>query len=158
LTEPTPAPTETEPQEPTPEPKPTETVDFWKAKAREQEKRAKDNADAARRLAEIEEANKTETQKAADRLAAAEREAATARQEALRLRVAARFQISDEDADLFLTGADEPTLTKQAERLAGREQERRKNGNHVPREGYQPPPAGDSEGRQTARALFGGAP
>jgi hypothetical protein len=30
-------------------PKPSETVDFWKAKAREQEKRAKANADAALR-------------------------------------------------------------------------------------------------------------
>ena len=37
------------------EPKPTETVEFWKAKAREQEKRAKDNAAAATRLAEIED-------------------------------------------------------------------------------------------------------
>jgi hypothetical protein len=69
-------------------PKPTETVDFWKSKAREQEKRAKDNADAARRLAEIEEASKTEAQKAADRLATAEKSAADATAALARLEVA----------------------------------------------------------------------
>lgn len=96
---------------------------------------AKANATAAQRLAEIEEANKTETQKAQDALAAAQRDAETARAEALRFRIASKFQVSDEDADLFLTGTDEETLTKQAERLAARESERKKNGNHVPREG-----------------------
>lgn len=50
-------------------PKPTETVEFWKQKAREQEKRAKDNATAAQRLAELEDAQKTAEQKAADKLA-----------------------------------------------------------------------------------------
>ena len=58
------------------QPKPTETVEFWKQKAREQERRAKDNAGAAQRLAEIEEANKTAEQKAADRLAEIEQRAA----------------------------------------------------------------------------------
>lgn len=140
------------------QPKPSETVDYWKQKSRENEARAKANADAAKRLAEIEEAQKTEAQKAADRLAAAEKEAADAKREALKLRVASRFQIGDEDADLFLTATDEATLTKQAERLAGREAERRKNGNHVPREGQQPPPAGASDEREAVRAIFGGAP
>ena len=98
--------------------KPTETVDFWKQKAREQEKRAQENAAAAQRLAEIEEANKSEAQKPADRLAAAEKEAADARTEALRLRIAAKHGISDEDAETFLTGSDEAALTRQAERLA----------------------------------------
>jgi len=79
-------PTSTNPE---PEaPKPTETVDFWKQKAREQEKRAKDNADAAKRLAEIEEASKSEAQKAADRLAAAEKAAADASSSLARLEVA----------------------------------------------------------------------
>jgi hypothetical protein len=52
--------------------KPTETVEFWKAKAREQEKRAKENAKAAERLSEIEESQKTELQKAIERAEAAE--------------------------------------------------------------------------------------
>jgi len=41
-----------------------------------------------------------------------------ARAEALRWRIAAKHGISDEDAETFLTGADEATLTRQAERLA----------------------------------------
>ena len=49
------------------EPKPTETVDFWKQKAREQEKRAKENAAAAKRLAEVEESQKSEAERLADR-------------------------------------------------------------------------------------------
>jgi hypothetical protein len=52
--------------------KPTETVEFWRSKAREQEKRAKENAKAAERLLEIEESQKTELQKAIERAEAAE--------------------------------------------------------------------------------------
>lgn len=81
---------------------------------------AKANAEAAKRLAEIEEAQKTEAQKQADRVAALERDAQTAKAEALRYKIAAKHNVSDEDAELFLTGTDEETLTKQAERLAAR--------------------------------------
>ena len=56
------------------QPKPTETVDFWKQKAREQEKRAKENADAAKRLDELEQASKSDLEKANDRAAKAEAE------------------------------------------------------------------------------------
>ena len=84
---------------------------------------AKGNAEAAQRLAEIEAANKTEAEQAADRIAALEREAITAKAEALRFKIAAKFQVSDEDADLFLTGTDEETLTKQAQRLSARAEE-----------------------------------
>lgn len=96
---------------------------------------AKANAKAADRLAEIEEANKTAEQKSADALAAAQSDAETARAEALRFRIASKFQVSDEDADLFLTGTDEETLTRQATRLTERAEERKKQGNYVPNEG-----------------------
>ncbi|OOL30713.1 hypothetical protein GQ85_18225 [Rhodococcus rhodochrous] len=56
-------------------PESTETVEHWKAIAREQEKRAKANVAAAKRLAEIEEANKTAEEKANERIAAAEQRA-----------------------------------------------------------------------------------
>lgn len=104
----------TPPEEETP---PAETVDFWKSKAREQEKRAKANADAAKKLAELEESQKTESQRLSDAKTAAEADAATARAEALRWRIAAKHGITDDDADTFLTGTDEETLTRQAERL-----------------------------------------
>ena len=120
------------------------------AKARTE---AKTGADAIKRLAEIEEASKTEAQKTADALAAAQRDAETARTEALRYKVASKFQVNDEDADLFLTGTDEETLTKQAQRLAGLTEERKKNGNTVPREGTNPTQPTDDV-REFARALF----
>lgn len=133
---------------------PAETVEFWKSKAREQEKRAKANADAAKRLAEIEEAQKTEAEKAADRIKQAEADTEKARAEALRLRIAAKHGISDEHADLYLTGTDEETLTKQAEGLSKLASDRKKNGNVVPREGSTSTAAPDDE-RAAARALFG---
>lgn len=57
------------------QPKPTETVDFWKSKAREQEKRAKENADKAKKFDEVTEAQKTESQKILERAEAAEHRA-----------------------------------------------------------------------------------
>ena len=88
-----------------------------------------------------------------ERIAALEREVETTRREALRRRVQAAHGINDEDADLFLTGTDETTLTAQAQRLAARDTERKNNGNHVPREGNNPQTAGDPM-REFTRGLF----
>jgi hypothetical protein len=60
----------------------------WKALARENEKRAKANADAARKLAEIEDRDKSEQQRANERAEAAEKRAAEAERNALRAQVA----------------------------------------------------------------------
>lgn len=60
----------------------------WKAEARKWERRAKENAEAARRLREAEEAEKTELQKLAERAEAAEKRAAEAEGRLLRLEVA----------------------------------------------------------------------
>jgi hypothetical protein len=88
-----------------------------------------------------------------ERIAALEREVETTRREALRRRVQAAHGIADEDADLFLTGTDEATLTAQAQRLAARDTERKSNNNHAPREGINPQTAGDPM-REFARGLF----
>ena len=68
----------------------------WKAEARKWESRAKENLasaktneSAAQRLAEIEEAQKTEAQKAQERVEAAEKRAAELEQRSLRAEVAA---------------------------------------------------------------------
>lgn len=107
----------------------------------------------AAKLDEIEQANKSEAQKLAEAKAALERDLEKAKAEAMRLRIAAKFGISDEDADLFLTGTDEATLTKRAERLAQRAEDRKKTGNYVPREGTNPkPPASDE--REFVRQFF----
>lgn len=87
---------------------------------------------------------------AEERIAALEREVESSRREALRRRVQAAHGIADEDADLFLTGADEESLTAQAKRLAQRAPERK---NHVPREGNNPRP-GDDEMRAFTSRLF----
>lgn len=107
------------------DPEPTDDSEIdWKARfesertnSRKWESRAKENKSAADRLAELEEADKSEAQKAADRAAALERERDEIRTEALRWKIAARHGISDADAELFLTGKDEDTITAQAERL-----------------------------------------
>ncbi|HET8537612.1 MAG TPA: hypothetical protein VFL73_10585 [Solirubrobacteraceae bacterium] len=112
----------------------------------------------AARLDEIEQANKSEIEKANEAKAKAEADAATARAEALRLRVAAKHGISDEDADLFLTGTDEATLTKQAERLSERVADRKKRGNVAPKEGGSADKVdGTNDLREFTRNLFGSA-
>lgn len=145
----------TEAQEAEPKTFDAEYVQKLRAEAAKYRTEAKANADAAKRLAEIEESQKTEAQKAADRLAAAEREREEARAEALRWKVAAKHGIDDEDAALFLTASDEETLTKQATRLAARTAQGKRNGNYVPREGTTSKATPNDE-RAAVQALFGG--
>lgn len=109
----------------------------------------------AARLDELEAANKSELEKANERAAEAEEVARKAAADALRLKVALRHGISDEDAELFLTGHDEETLTRQAERLAAATSDRKKKGPVVPGEGSSPATAASDE-REAARQLFGG--
>lgn len=91
---------------------------------------------------------------AEDRIAELESKYQAAETARLRSDVAAAHGISAEDRDLFLTGTDKDTLTKQAERLAGKASERKKNSNLAPREGTNPQPA-DDEMRDFTRKLFG---
>lgn len=67
---------------------------------------------AAANLSDLEKAQKA----ASDAQAAADK----ANAEAIRFRVAAKHGITDEDADLFLTGSDLETVEKQAAALAAR--------------------------------------
>jgi membrane protein involved in colicin uptake len=134
------------------EQKPTETVDFWKQKAREQEKRAKANADAAKRLADIEASQKSEADKAADRLAEAEKRATEAEAKALRREVALAHGLSKEDAELLDDLTDEEAMRRLAGRLAAANEDKRKQGNHVPNEGGKggEPPALNSNALEDA--------
>lgn len=98
-----------------------------------------------------------------ERLASLEGELTKSRVEALRSRVAARYGISGDsvdgkpsDVELFLTGTDEDTLTAQAERLAAREGDRKKQGNVAPKEGAtKTTETDDSKTRDFAGELFG---
>lgn len=121
-------------------------------------KEAKANAEAKAKLDELEQANQTELEKAQKRISEAESERDAAKASELRYRIAAAHGVSDADTELFLTGTDEDTLTKQAKRLSDREAEKKSNGNHVPREGHTPRPAGDDERLAFANFLAGDQP
>jgi hypothetical protein len=77
-------------------------------------------ADLQKQLDEIGRANESALERAQREAKEAQEAAAKASADALRFRVAAKHGISEEDADLFLTGADEATLERQAARLAER--------------------------------------
>lgn len=78
----------------------------------------KSAAELTARLREIEAAQMSDLERAQSAAKEYEAAAAKASAEALRWRIAARHGISDDDAETFLTGTDEDTLTRQAERLA----------------------------------------
>jgi hypothetical protein len=69
-------------------------------------------------LDEIKKSQMSDLEKAQTTAQEAQKAAEKAQAEALRWRIAAKHGISDEDAETFLTGTDEATLTRQAERLA----------------------------------------
>ncbi len=89
----------------------------------------------AAKLEQLERDRMTADEKVSDRIAKLEAETAQAKAEALRLRIAGKHGVSAEDAELFLTGTDEETLTRQAQRLSERTKEQKRAGNVVPGEG-----------------------
>lgn len=114
------APEESAPSERNEQAPPADDLSKLKAEARKWEQRAKENKAAADELAKLKQSQMSEAERVTARLAELEQEAQTARSEALRFRIATRYGISDDDADLFLTGADEETLERQAKALAER--------------------------------------
>ncbi|WP_406234940.1 hypothetical protein [Nocardia sp. NBC_01009] len=142
----TPQPATTEPKAPA-EPAADDGLGDGGKKALEAERLARKEAEKAQKAAEakvktFEDAQKSDAQKQAERLAELETEAATAKHEALRFKYAAKHQLSDEDAETFLTGADEATIAKQAARLAelvaGGATPKPQPGTYVPGEGRTP--------------------
>ena len=88
----------------------------WKAEARKWEARAKENSGAASKLAEIEEANKSEAQKLQEQLAQLQERAAVAERDKARLAVIAKHGIPEEFQDL-VHGADADALEASAAKL-----------------------------------------
>jgi hypothetical protein len=115
---------------------------------------AKANAEAAKRLAEIEESQKTEAQKAAERLTKAEQRAAEAEAKVLRREVALEHQLGKDDAALLDGLTDEAAMRALAARLGAGTG---KKSNYVPREGTNPNAAATGAGdeREFVRTLFG---
>lgn len=116
------APTEPTTEEPTTpdvpatEPHGEESETDWKAEARKWEDRAKSNYEAAQRLAEIEEAQKSEEQKRAEALDAAERRAAEAERQLMVLEIAAEKGLTPAQAKR-LSGSTREELEADAAEL-----------------------------------------
>lgn len=89
----------TEAAAPTEAPAPVQETD-WKAEARKWEARAKENSGAASKLAEIEEAGKTEAQRLQEQLTTLQERAATAERDRERLAVIAKHGIPEDLHDL----------------------------------------------------------
>jgi hypothetical protein len=88
----------------------------WKAKSRMWEQRAKQNNDAAAKLAEIEESQKTEAQKLQEQLTALQERATTAERDKERLSVIAKHGIPEEYHDL-VHGTDADSLSASAAKV-----------------------------------------
>ena len=135
--------------------KPTETVEFWKGKSRDWEKRAKEGAKAATELAQIKDAQKSDAEKAADKLAAAQAEvdAIPAKvADALREHLVSLHSIAADQAELYLTAADPELLLKQ---VAGLVDMGKRKSNRVPREGQSTKTAADDQMAEFTAGLFG---
>lgn len=122
-----------------PAPKPSETVDFWKQKAREQEKRAKENADAAKRLAELEAQNLSEVEKAQKTAQEATERLAEYERTAMRQKVALEKGLPAELVGR-LQGVTEDELSEDADALLSllKKDDDRTPGPYVPAEGHSP--------------------
>jgi hypothetical protein len=88
----------------------------WKDLARKHETTAKANADAAKRLAALEDGQKTEAQKLQDTLAEREVELATLRTETARHKAGAEAKL-DPSLWEFITASDPAEALEQAKRL-----------------------------------------
>lgn len=92
-------------------------VEKWKGLARKHEGRASKNAEAAQRLKEIEDANKSELQRSQEALTEAQRERDEARADHSRVMAAAAHNLPVDLIDDLGTGTDEE-INGRAERFA----------------------------------------
>lgn len=103
-------------------PKPTDTVEYWKKRSRENERRAKENAEDAKKYAELQDAQKTEEQKRRELEERTKQETEALRLDNLRLRAAGTHGVSGEDeegipyADL-IHGTDDESVKRSAEAI-----------------------------------------
>lgn len=112
--------------------------------------------DLRAKAAEVDQ-SKSELTRMQEQLAELTKAQAASAAQATRYRVAAANGISNEDADLFLTGGDEDTITAQAKRLIARDAQRRSQGNVVPNEGRTPQNGITDDRREFVRQLTGRA-
>lgn len=97
-------------------PEPAKAELDWKSEARKWEKRAKENSDAAARLKEFEDSQKTDADRQAERLAELESTSRTSSAEAARLRVALRKGLPEDLVDR-LRGESVEEIEQDADQL-----------------------------------------
>lgn len=132
----------------------TDTVDFWKGKAREQERRAKANAAAVQELADVKADAEQRIKAAENEVSAVPAKVA----EALKGHLIERHGIDAETAELLLTATEPGLLLKQVDQLLSQTQNRRRT-NYVPDEGKNTRWNGSGdESRDFVRDLFGNSP
>ena len=133
----------------------------WKAEARKWEARAKEsftkaqaNEEAAKKLAALEDAKKSDDQKWQERVEKLEQELSGSKLASDRARIQARYGLSDEDADLFLTASDAEQLEAQAKALSDRIKANKKSGPTAPEQKGKPSEGGSDPLRELARQVF----
>lgn len=143
---------------PTPTEPATKAEPDWKAEARKHEARSKDwktkaeqNESAAQRLAELENANKSDIEKAQQAQRDAETKAAELEARALRAEVAAEKGVP---VDL-LSGSTKDDIEAAADRLIEFRSAKPTVGVHLPNQDKTPPQTKSDLG-ETARKIFGG--
>lgn len=93
-------------------------VEKWKSLSRKNEEQAKANAEAAMKLAEIEDRNKSEVDKLAEKVSAEAQRASNAEAELVRLRAAVKHGLDEEDLEILNTSGTPEEVDARAARLA----------------------------------------
>lgn len=154
----TPAPAPAAPEAPAAETAPKPEPD-WKAEARKHETRSKEwkakaeqNEAAAQRLAELENASKSDLEKAQHAQQEAERKAAELEARALRAEVAAEKGVPID----LLTGSTRDEIEAAADRLIEFRGTKPPVGAHIPNQDKTPPEGAKGDLAETTRKIFGG--
>lgn len=100
-------------------PDPAAELAKWKSLARKHERTAKENSAAAKKLADLEDANKSESQKLNDQLSSAQVELQELRVEKIRAAACREAGLDPELAE-YITAADPDDAVEQAKKLAER--------------------------------------
>ncbi|NKR60242.1 hypothetical protein GS474_16050 [Rhodococcus hoagii] len=112
----------------------------WKAMARKHEKRARDNAEAARELAKLKQAQMTDAEKQSAAVKATEERAAAAEARAAVLEAALEHGITDKKDLELLEGLPADKVAAFAKRLAAQKTPAGRSGNEVAGEKPKPKP------------------
>ena len=151
-----------DPEPTTEEPEESQDTTDWKAEARKWEQRAKQshaeakaNAEAAKRLKEMEDADKSEVERAAEAAKAAEKRAEEAEARALRLEIAHEKGLSPSQAKRLVGSSREELEADAAELLEAFKptEDRKDDTSRRPKERLRPGASADAEPEPSGEEL-----